>query len=81
MNTFFNFYVLEYINIYIFITLHIYQESDFFKKFFIITYFCLLWVLVAACGLSLVAASRGYSLDAVFGLLIAVASLVAEHRL
>ena len=30
---------------------------------------------------SLVAASRGYSLVAVCGLLIAVASLVAEHRL
>ena len=31
--------------------------------------------------LSLVAASRGYSLVAVHGLLNAVASLVAEHRL
>ena len=33
------------------------------------------------CGLSLVAASGGYSLVAVHGLLISVASLVAEHRL
>ena len=41
----------------------------FFNKFI---YFWLLWVFVAAHGLSLVAAS---------GLLIAVASLVAEHRL
>ena len=32
-------------------------------------------------GLSLVVESGGYSLDAVLGLLIAVASLVAEHRL
>ena len=32
-------------------------------------------------GFSLVAASRGYSLVAVLGLLIAVASLVLEHRL
>ena len=32
-------------------------------------------------GFSLVAASRGCSLVAVHGLLIAVASLVAEHRL
>ena len=32
---------------------------DFFFQFI---YFCLRWVLVAACGLSLVAASRGYSL-------------------
>ena len=34
---------------------------------------------VAACGLSLVAMSRGYSLAAVQGLLILVASLIAEH--
>ena len=33
------------------------------------------------CGLSLVAASGGYSLIVVCGLLIAVASLVAEHGL
>ena len=32
-------------------------------------------------GFSLVAVSRGYSLVAVHGLFIAVASLVAEHRL
>ena len=32
-------------------------------------------------GLSLVVASRGYSLVVVNGLLTAVASLVAEHRL
>ena len=35
----------------------------------------------AVCRLSLVAASRGYSLVAVRGLLIAVASVVAEQRL
>ena len=40
-----------------------------------------LWVSIAARVLSLVAASRGYSLVAVHGLLIAVASLVAELRL
>ena len=33
------------------------------------------------CGLSLVIVSRGCSLAAVRGLLIVVASLVAEHRL
>ena len=38
------------------------------------------WVFIAARGLSLVAESRGYSV-AVCGLLIAVASLVAEHGL
>ena len=42
--------------------------------------FWLRWVFVAACGLSLVAASGSYSV-AVHGLLIAVASLVAEHGL
>ena len=39
------------------------------------------WVFVAVRGLSLVAASGGYSFAAVRGILIAVASLVAEHRL
>ena len=37
--------------------------------------------LHAVCGLSLVVASRDYSLVAVHGLLRAVASLVAEHSL
>ena len=37
--------------------------------------------VVVVHRLSLVAASRGYSLVVVFSLLIAVASLVAEHRL
>ena len=41
-----------------------------------------LWlVFVAALGLSLVAASKGYSLIAVCGFLIAVGSLVAEEKL
>ena len=46
----------------------------FFNEFiyFIYIYFWLRWVFVAACRLSLVAAC---------GLLIAVASLVAEHGL
>ena len=44
-------------------------------------YFWLHWVLVAVFGLSLVVASRGYSLLAVLGLLTAVASLVAAHGL
>ena len=43
-------------------------------------FFWLYGVFVAACGLSLVAGSGGYSLAAVSRLLIAVASLVA-HRL
>ena len=45
----------------------------------IFSYFRLCWVLVAVYELSLVAVSRGYSQVAVYGLLIAGASLVAEH--
>lgn len=48
-----------------------------FLNYFI--YFWLPWVFVAACGFSLVAASGGYSLVAVRGLL-AVASLVVARR-
>ena len=46
----------------------------------LIFFFWLHWVFIAACGLSLVVESGGYSLAAVHGLLIAVASVV-EHRL
>ena len=55
-----------------------------FKKcalLFFLIYFQLCWVSDAAHGLSLVVVSRGYSLAVVHGLLIVVASLVAEHRL
>ena len=53
-----------------------------FKNFFVYLFiFWLHWVFVAACGLSLVVASGGYSLVTGHGLLIAVASLVAEHGL
>ena len=47
----------------------------------VLYFFGLPWVFVVAHGLSLAAASGGYSLVAVHGLLIAVASLVAEHEL
>ena len=50
----------------------------FFFNFFI---FCHAGVFIAVCRLSLVLAGRGFSLVAVCGLLIAVASLNAEHRL
>ena len=43
--------------------------------------FWLLWVFTALRELSLVAATGDHSLVAVRGLLIAGASLVAEHRL
>ena len=49
------------------------------KKMFIYL-FRLCWVFIAVCGLSLVAGDGGYS-RVVCGLLIAVASLVVEHRL
>ena len=57
------------------------QKSGYFKKKkpYLFTYFWLQWVFVAARGLSLVAANWGYFLVAVCGLLIVVASLVAEH--
>ena len=56
----------------------------FFKKNpidFGLFYFWLSWVFTAAHKLPLVAASGGYSLVTVHGLLIVVASLVAEHGL
>ena len=42
-------------------------------------YFWPCWILVAVCRFSLIVVSRGYSLIAVLGLLIAVASLISEH--
>ena len=61
-----------------------FSTSDMQKRFlkhYLFIYFWLCWVFFAACGLSLVAESGSCSLVAVHGLLIAVASLVAEHRL
>ena len=53
----------------------------FLKKFFFsFVYFWLPGSLML-CSLSLVAVSGGYSLVVVHRLLIAVASLIAEHRL
>ena len=55
---------------------------SFLSNFYLCIYlFWLHWVFIAACGLSLVVANRGYSIVVVRGLLIAVASLVAEHSL
>lgn len=53
--------------------------SAFFFFFFKFSWQC--WVFIAAHRFSPVAVSEGYSLVAVCRLLIAVASLVAEHRL
>ena len=52
----------------------------FIYLFILFIYFWLRSVFVAASGLSLVAASGGYSV-AVRGLLTAMASLIAEHGL
>ena len=43
-------------------------------------FYWLCWVFIAACGLSLIAASRVYSVDEVHWLLIEVVSLT-EYRL
>ena len=51
------------------------------KSWCIKFFFPLHWVFVAACGLSLVAVSGGSSLVIVCRLLMAVASLAAEHGL
>ena len=53
----------------------------FCKKINLFIYFWLHCVFVAACGLSLVVVSGGLHFVAVHGLLIVVASLVAEHGL
>ena len=57
-----------YIYIYIYIYIYLY------------IYLWLCWAFVSEHRLSLVEVSRGYSLVVVHGPLIAVASLVAEHR-
>ena len=57
------------------------EVALFFKRLIYLFYLWLCWVFVAACGLSPVMASGGYSLVAVCGLLIAVVSLIVEHRL
>ena len=44
-------------------------------------YFCLRWVFVAVRGLSSSCGERGLLFVVVRGLLIAVASLVVDHRL
>ena len=55
--------------------------SKWFDLFKLFIYFWLHWVFIAACGLSLIAASGGYSRAAMRGLPTEGASLVAAHRL
>ena len=59
--------------------LHMTKNASFQKYLFI--YFWLHWVFVAAHGIFLVATSRGYSLIAMHGFLIAVAPLVVQYEL
>ena len=54
---------------------------SFCSKKYLCIYLWLGWVLVSAHRLSLIVESRGLLFVAVYGLLIVVASLVAEHRL
>ena len=56
----------------------IFNVNQFFNCLFI---YWLLWVFIAALRLTLVGNSGGYSLVVVCGLLIALASLVAEQGL
>ena len=69
--------------IYIYTHTHIFNWIILFLKLCIYTCFeldfWLCWAFGAACGLSLVAVSRGYSLFVALGLIIAVAALAAEH--
>ena len=62
--------------------IHLMKYEAFLPLYEIFVYLLLsVLVFVAACGLPLVAGSRGYSLAAECGLLIAVASLVVEDGL
>ena len=63
------------------ISLWIYRFNFFFYIYIYSPPSPLLWVFVAALGLSLVVVSGDYSLVAVLGLLTVVASLDAEHGL
>ena len=60
----------------------LYTLSSIYRpKIFDLFIFRLPWVFVAAWRLALATESGGYSLDAMHGLLFAVASLFKKHRL
>ena len=65
----------------IIITIQRYSLSVFCFQFYYYYYFWLHCVFTATCSLSLVASSGDYSLVVVCGLLIAMDSLVMEHKL
>ena len=56
-------------------------KKGFFSFVYLCIYLWLCWVFVAVCGLSLAVVNGGYSPAVVCRLLIAVTSLIAEHRL
>ena len=60
------------------LSLYFFLESLLHIFIYLIHWLC--WIFIAARGLSLVAANRGYSLAAVGRLLNAVASLAEDHR-
>ena len=57
------------------------MECLFFNSLNLVICFWLCWVFIAVRAFSLVVVSKGPSLVMVCGLLTAVASLIAEHRL
>ena len=63
------------------VTHTILHSKCIFKQIYLLIYFWLCWVSVAAHRLSLVSESRSYSLVAMCQLLNVVASLVVEHGL
>ena len=69
--------VLEHSRAFLFSFLFLKKILNFIYLF----YFWLRWVFVAACGLFSSCGERGLLFVVVRGLLIAVASLVAEHGL
>ena len=56
-------------------------RRDVDQLFFFLMYFWLYLVFIVTCGICLVVASGGYSPISELGLLIEVASLIADHSL
>ena len=56
-------------------------RRDVDQLFFFLLYFWLYLVFIVTCGICLVVASGGYSPISELGLLIEVASLIADHSL
>ena len=81
-----HFFIISYITFMprqLFLTQRLYDNLNYFPLHFKINfiYFWLYWVFTAACGLFSSCSEQGLLFVVVRGLLIAVASLVAEHGL